>query len=405
MTVRLARLPDADRADAVVIEIQHPEIVKGHTFSVVPIEDFAQPVDQQRFAVPALGCERKALPGHNRCGLPGDRKHGQRGVHEERRQRVTVRAETDIRGVLQHLEKWRFHTFMVRPPFASRLIVHCVFMAFTFRHSTCNEAFEKWAFEDACRAIRKAGYTGIEIAPFTLAESPAGVDAARRRELRDIMASEGLAFVGLHWLMVSPKGLHVTAPDAALRRRGWEHIFQLVDLCADLGPDGVMVFGSPKQRSTTGGATREEATRHFVEGLAGVAPHACARGVTILVEALPANQADVVLTLEEAAGIVREIASPAVRTMFDVHNAIDEAEPHAALVDRYFDLIRHVHVNELDGRHCGAGDYDYKPVLEALRRRGYAGWISLEAFDFSYGAEELITQSLRHLESEIAKLS
>ncbi len=278
-------------------------------------------------------------------------------------------------------------------------------MAFPFRHSTCNEAFEKWAFADACKAIRKAGYTGIEIAPFTLAESPSGVDAARRRELRDVMASEGLTFVGLHWLMVSPKGLHVTAPDPDLRRRGWEHIRQLVDLCADLGPDGVMVFGSPKQRSTTGGATREQATRNFVDGLAGVAPHAAARGVTILVEALPANQADVILTLEEAAGIVQEIASPAVRTMFDVHNAIDEVEPHAALIGRYFDLIRHIHVNELDGRHCGAGDYDYKPVFEALRRRGYRGWISLEAFDFSYGAEELVTQSLRHLESEIAKLS
>ena len=74
--------------------------------------------------------------------------------------------------------------------------------------------------------------------------------------------------------------------------------------------------------------------------------------------------------------------------MFDVHNAIDEMEPHAALVGRYFDLIRHVHVNEFDGRHCGAGDYDFKPVFEALRRRGYRGWISLEAFDFSPGAEE-----------------
>ena len=73
--------------------------------------------------------------------------------------------------------------------------------------------------------------------------------------------------------------------------------------------------------------------------------------------------------------------------MFDVHNAIDEAEPHAALVDRYFDVIRHVHVNELDGRHCGTGDYDFKPVFEVLRRRGYKGWISLEAFDFTPGAE------------------
>ena len=278
-------------------------------------------------------------------------------------------------------------------------------MVIPFRHSTCNEAFEKWSFADACKAIRKAGYSGIEIAPFTLAERPAEVDASRRCECRDIMESEGLTFVGLHWLMVSPKGLHVTTPDANVRRQGWEHIRDLIDLCADLGPNGVMVFGSPKQRSTTGGATREEATRYFVEGLAGAAPHACSRGVTILVEALPSDQADVVLTLEEAAGIVRDLASPAIRTMFDVHNAINETEPHATLIDRYFDVIRHVHVNELDGKHCGAGDYDYKPVLAALRRRGYSGWISLEAFDFSYGAEELVTASLRHLESEIAKLS
>jgi D-psicose/D-tagatose/L-ribulose 3-epimerase len=205
--------------------------------------------------------------------------------------------------------------------------------------------------------------------------------------------------------MVSPKGLHVTTPDVAARARGWEHIRHLVDLCADLGPNGVMVFGSPKQRSTTGGATREQATRNYIDGLAGVAPHAAARGVTILVEALPSDQADVILTLEEAASIVREIDSPGVRTMFDVHNAINEADAHEVLVDRHFDLIRHVHVNELDGKHCGAGNYDFKPVLAMLLRRNYAGWVSLEAFDFTPGAERLANESLRHLESEIAKLS
>ena len=274
-----------------------------------------------------------------------------------------------------------------------------------FRHSICNEAFEKWPFADACKAIRKAGYTGIEIAPFTLAEKPRDVTAAQRAEYRDIIASEGLTFVGLHWLMVSPKGLHVTGPDAELRRQSWGHIRDLIDLCADLGPNGVMVFGSPKQRATSGGLTREQATRHYIDGLAGVAPHAAARGVTVLVEALPANQCDVIQTLEEAAAIVREIASPAVETMFDVHNAIDEVEPHAVLVDRYFDRIRHVHVNELDGRHCGTGDYDFKPVFETLRRRGYAGWISLEAFDFTPGAEVLANESLRYLESQIHQLT
>ena len=273
-----------------------------------------------------------------------------------------------------------------------------------FRHSICNEAFETWAFADACRAIRAAGYTGIEIAPFTLAEKPRDIAPAQRAEYRDIVSSEGLTFVGLHWLMVSPKGLHVTGPDAGLRRQSWEHIRDLIDLCADLGPNGVLVFGSPKQRAATGGLTREQATRNYIDGLAGVAPQAETRGVKVLVEALPIGQCDVVQTLGEAAAIVREIASPAVWTMFDVHNAVDEAETHAALVDRYFDLIRHVHVNELDGRHCGTGDYDFKPVFEVLRRRGYTGWISLEAFDFTTGAERLANQSLRHLESQIQQL-
>jgi D-psicose/D-tagatose/L-ribulose 3-epimerase len=277
-------------------------------------------------------------------------------------------------------------------------------MSYRFHHAICNEAFEKFPFADACRAIRKAGYEGIEIAPFTLAEDPSTIPATQRREYRSIIESEGLRFVGLHWLMVSPKGLHVTTPDAALRARSWQHIRNLIDLCADLGPGGVMVFGSPQQRAATGGLTREQATRHYVEGLASVAPHAAGRGVTILVEALPKGQCDVVQTLDEAASIVREINSPGVCTMFDTHNAVDEAEPHAVLLDRHYDLIRHVHVNEMDGKHCGAGSYDFKPVLSVLARRGFPGWVSLEAFDFTPGAEKLANDSLRYLESEIAKL-
>ncbi len=277
-------------------------------------------------------------------------------------------------------------------------------MAYPFKQSICSEVFEKWPLADACRAVRKAGYAGYEIAPFTLAEDPAAISANQRREYRSVMQGEGLAFVGLHWLMVSPKGLHVTTPDRALREKSWEHVRRLVDLCADLGPGGVMVFGSPHQRASSGGLSRAEATKHYVDGLAGVAPHALARGVTILVEALPVQQCDVVTSLEEAAGIVRQLDTPSVRTMFDCHNAINESEPHAALVDRYFDLIRHIHLNELDGRHPGAGDYDFLPLVEVLARRGFTGWLSAEVFDFSPGAEKIAQDSLRYMESVIARL-
>ncbi len=277
-------------------------------------------------------------------------------------------------------------------------------MPYPFRHSICNEVYEKRPFADTCRSIRRTGYTGIEIAPFTLAEDATTIPPSERRRYADTIRSEGLEFVGLHWLMVSPKGLHVSAPDAAVRRRSWEYVRGLVDLCADLGPNGVMVFGSPKQRGVVGGISREEAAKNFLDGLAGVAPHAAERGVTILVEALPSRDTEVVTSLDEAAAVVRQIGSPAVRTMFDSHNAIEEREPHAVLVERHFDLIRHVHVNEMDGKHPGRGDYDFKPVLEVLARRGYRGWISLEAFDFSFGADTIAEESLRHMQAQIAAL-
>lgn len=277
-------------------------------------------------------------------------------------------------------------------------------MPFRFRHAICNEIYKGWDFREACQSIRKAGYTGIEIAPFTLAEDPCTLTPAQRVEYKAIMADEGLEFVGLHWLMVSPPGLHVTTPEHLLRARSWAHIHDLIDLCADLGPGGVMVFGSPKQRTSVGGLTPEAATKHYVDGLATAGHWAEQRGVTLLIEALPPADTDVVTSLDEAAKWVQRIGSPAVQTMFDSHNAIQEDEPHAVLVERHFPLIKHVHVNELDGKHCGKGDYDFKPIFAALAARGYQGWISLEAFDFSFGAETIANESLRHLEAQIAAL-
>ncbi len=280
---------------------------------------------------------------------------------------------------------------------------------FKFRHAVCNEVFQDWKFHEACKRIREIGYSGIEIAPFTLSETPAAITGEERKQYRAIMNSEGLIFAGLHWLMMAPKGLHVTTPDDALRRKSWDHVRDLVDLCADLAgntesDNGIMVFGSPFQRNATGGSSHEDAVRRFCDMFAEASTHAAASHVTLLVEALPKAQSDVVNTLAEAVQIVEYCNMPSVKTMFDTHNAADETEPHADVVDRYFDFIRHVHVNEMDGKHCSKGDYDFKPVLAKLRERNYQGWVSLEAFDFSFGAEAIATESLRYLESEIAKI-
>jgi sugar phosphate isomerase/epimerase len=158
-----------------------------------------------------------------------------------------------------------------------------------------------------------------------------------------------------------------------------------------------MVFGSPKQRSSAGGSTRTQAISFLRDGLRMLAPHAAARNVQILLEPLSRTQTDVVNTLAEAAGLVEEINSPAIQSMFDVHNAADETLPHTELLRRYWQYIRHVHVNEIDGREPGQGHYDFAPLLATLEELGYSGWVSLEVFDFSRDPRQVVAGSLAHL--------
>lgn len=278
-----------------------------------------------------------------------------------------------------------------------------------FRLSVCNELYGETDFAAACRSIKAAGWDGIEIAPFTLMTEAVKLPAARRREIRDIVVSEGLEFVGLHWLTVGPEGLHVTTPDAAARERSWEYVRGLAALCADLRPEGgaggVMVFGSPGQRKTAGGLTTAQAEQNYIDGVRSIVADLEAAGVTLCVEALPAAQCDVILTLDRAAEIVDTIGSPNVQTMFDAHNAIDEVEPHDALIARHWPKIRHIHVNELDGSYPRpGGGYDFKPILQTAKDRAFDGWVSMEVFDFTPGAERIVNESIAYLRAEIEAL-
>ncbi len=267
-----------------------------------------------------------------------------------------------------------------------------------FRLAVCSETFQLEDFAEICRATLRTGYSGLEIAPFSLSEDPGAIPAAQRKQYRDTMQSEGVAYVGLHSLLTVPRGeLHITTPDAAVRKRSWEYFRKLIDLCADLGENTVMVLGSSKQREATAGSTVEDAVKRLQEGLAEVGPQAQERGVLILLEPLAPHLCNVVTNLEQATAIVEAIGQPSVQTMFDVHNTAAETLPVGELLRRYIAHIRHVHINEMDGRRPGTGSYDYAALLQALRDVSYDGWLSLEVFHFEPSGEEVARASAEYL--------
>ncbi len=273
-----------------------------------------------------------------------------------------------------------------------------------FRLAICSETFTGMPFEEVCRVAGRTGYTGLEIDPSNLGDDPAALPPARRRELRDRMRDTGIAYVGLHSFLKTPKGLHASTPDVAVRARTWTYIRRLVDLCADLGDRPVMVMGSGRQRGTTGGSSPADAARRIEEGLADLAPAAAARQVTILLEPLAPHLCDVINSLDEAVAIVKRINSPGVQSMLDTHNTTAETLPLDQVIRRYFPYLCHVHVNELDGRRPGLGAFPFATVLQSLKDLRYQGWVSVEVFDFRPDGETVAREAsayLRRIEGQL----
>ena len=78
------------------------------------------------------------------------------------------------------------------------------------KFAICQELFEGWDWKRQCQFIAETGYTGIEVAPFTLARRMTDVTIEQRRELRQVAADHGLEIAGLHWLLAKTEGLHLT---------------------------------------------------------------------------------------------------------------------------------------------------------------------------------------------------
>lgn len=276
-----------------------------------------------------------------------------------------------------------------------------------FNYSMCNESMRELPWDRQCKIVGDAGYKGVEIAAFTLVQDGVReISPARRKEMVTIMDDNGLECAGLHWLLAPPpKGLHFTTPDAVVRAKTLDYLNDLIDFCGDLGGTA-MIFGSPKQRSTMG-ISKVEAKKYFAEGMAAVANHAQQRGVMILIEPLDHTQTDVINTTAEAMEIVKQVNHPAIQTMFDFHNTIDETVDFVTLLRTYRPYIHHVHVQEMDGKHLGTGNAvnDFVPAFQYLKDIDFDKWVSLEVFDFTPGGRVIAEESMKVLQQIEAKLT
>ncbi len=264
------------------------------------------------------------------------------------------------------------------------------------RFAICNETFEGWKFADACRVAAEAGYEGIELAPFTFAPSVDALGPAERAAIRAEAVAHGLEIVGLHWLLVSPPGLHISAADVEVRQRTQRYLEALIQFCADLG-GRVLVFGSPRQRSVPPGTDYAAARQRALETFAVCGRAAERYGVFFCLEPLSPEETNFMTTAREAIEIIRELAMPHVRLLLDVKAMSSESRPIPEIIREGAPYLEHFHCNDANRRGPGFGSTDFHPILQALKEIGYRGYGSVEVFDYSPDPETIARQSIAYL--------
>jgi sugar phosphate isomerase/epimerase len=266
------------------------------------------------------------------------------------------------------------------------------------RFSLCNEVLREWPFERQCAYAAALGYAGLEVAPFTLAEDPTRICEREAARLKQVAADHGLVVTGLHWLLVAPAGLSITDSDPSVAGRTRDAMLALVDLCAALG-GSVLVHGSPAQR-TLPEAGAEWACATALAHFAAAGAAAAKAGVTYCIEPLSPAETSFINTVAEAAALVDAAGTPGLATMLDTAAAAaSEAEPAAAVLDRWLPTgrIAHIQLNDRNRRGPGQGDDRFAPVLAALQRHGWNRPVAIEPFVYLPDAPTTAAVSIAYL--------
>ena len=158
-----------------------------------------------------------------------------------------------------------------------------------------------------------------------------------------------------------------------------EYLDQALERAARLGVK-VIVFGSPRSRNVPEGYSMDKAWSQLVALLRLVDPLAGAKGLTVVIEPLCKLESNIINTAGEGLQLSRAVDRGNIKLLVDYyHLVMEEEDPE--IVSRAGVSIQHVHFANPDGRvYPVEAEDDYVRFVDLLKRTGYEGRMSVEAF-------------------------
>lgn len=197
----------------------------------------------------------------------------------------------------------------------------------------------------------------------------------RDKDLEAIARKRGAYRLEVAAMMVEPLGELV---DPAAREVFINGVRESIQAARLLSCRQLLVL-TGKQRS---GVPRQEQHQSIVDSLREAAPLVEQEGITLLLEPLNTlvdHQGYYLSSSHEGYDILREVASPNVKLLYDIyHQQVTEGNLIANIVE-HISLIGHFHVADVPGRNePGTGEINYHNIFRHISETGYDGYVGLE---------------------------
>ncbi len=220
-------------------------------------------------------------------------------------------------------------------------------------------------------SLKATGYDGVEIPIFE-------GDVAHYEKLGRRLREAGLLATGIG--VMPGGGKSAISPDKAERQGALDHLKWLIDCTAAIGGDiAAGPFHQPLGEFSGRGPIADE-IKWCAEVHKQAARYAAPAGITLAVEPLNRFECYFLNTMKQAAALSRAVDEPNYGYLFDTFHTNIEENDVPALIGETIGAITHVHITENNRGVPGAGHIAFQPIFNALKRAGYDGWLTIEAF-------------------------
>lgn len=220
-----------------------------------------------------------------------------------------------------------------------------------------------------CAKAAELGFDAVEVFPCSAAELDVSLLRSCLERHQFKLAAMG---TGAGWVV---KKLRLTDPDVSVRSAALSFIREIIDIAGSFGAPAVI--GSMQGRAE-GGLSHEQHLVWLAEALDELAPRAAEHGTTLLIEPLNRYETNLINSVADGVKLIGSLKATNVKLLCDLfHMNLEEVDIAQALSDAG-PHVGHVHFADSNRRAVGFGHTSMPPIIAALRRIGYEGYLSAE---------------------------